>query len=106
VAADIPIVDTVKTTDVGWSGCPVDVAAVRGAAFSWNCGRPLTFSGNTSTWTGVDLPMTIDGSVVPYGYTSPAEDGFVVEALVPIVDASGYPRGHDSHLWFWKPPEQ
>jgi hypothetical protein len=64
---------------VDWGGCPVDPAATAGVAFSWNCGHPATFSAATSTWTAVDTPVTIDPSVVPYGFTVAAGDGFVVK---------------------------
>jgi hypothetical protein len=93
----------IAATHAGWAGCFVDVAAVWGVAFSWNCGRPAMFSGVTSTWSTVDLPMTIDRSVVPRGDTVAAEDGFVVKALVPTMDAHGVVESHENHLWFWKP---
>jgi hypothetical protein len=65
------------------------------------------FSAATSARTAVDPPpIEIDASVVPYGSTVAAEDGFVVKALVPIVDASGIAHSHENHLWFWKPPAQ
>jgi hypothetical protein len=66
----------------------------------------LALSPATSAWTAVDLPMAIDPSIVPYGATVAAEDGFVVKALVPTQDAHGVVSSHENHLWFWKPPEQ
>ena len=73
--------------------------------FSWDCGHPAVFSGTTSTWTAVDPPMTMDTSIVPYGVTVAAEDGFLVNAIVPTPQGAPV-REHTTYLWFWKPPAQ
>jgi hypothetical protein len=49
--------------------------------------------------------MTMGTSIVPYGFTVAAEDGFLVNAIVPTLQGAPV-REHTAYLWFWKPPAQ
>jgi hypothetical protein len=88
-----------------WHTLPDSGLASTETGFSWDCGHPAVFSATTSTWTGVDPPMTMGTSIVPYGFTVAAEDGFLVNAIVPTLQGAPV-REHTAYLWFWKPPAQ
>jgi hypothetical protein len=95
---------SVYTPGIEGGECYAQGAAVETAIVTWDCGSPMAWFAETSSWHDIGRPITPDDPVLAFdiGRVYPAGSAVVVDHGEIGVD-SAPPR--PSHLWLWRAAE-
>ncbi len=94
--------------DLEGGECYAEGVTVPGVLFTWDCGDPIAWFAETSSWVRLD-PVPIPRAAREYAFGAPATAGTaVVVEQVETVRQDGAPHVGSSdapiHLWLWRPP--
>jgi hypothetical protein len=102
---------SLDTGDLEGGECYAEGVVSGGALFTWDCGDPSAWFGQTSSWVGLPpVPLTLADPILAYGWASVTAAGSAVVArqVETVAGEEGEPYlgspEAPTHLWLWKPP--